>query len=130
MVKTGMRASIQRTTGLVNSLLCRPMAMGRSSADPNLLVGGEDVLGYRQVGRGRPPPDASRGVVHAAMAGAEPSAILAARIGGLLAERHAAEMRADADHDQPGILLHPRLVRRRIRQGGERDGARLLDLLF
>src|SRR5688500_15264325 len=105
MVTTGSRASIQRRTGFETSLLCSPLAIACSSADPDLRVGGEGVVGHQQVGGRRPLPDAARGVVVAAVAGAEPPAEFAARIGRLLAERNAAEMRADADQDEPVVLL-------------------------
>ena len=45
-------------------------------------------------------PDAAGHVVLAAVAGAEPAAVLAARVGRLVAQRNAAEMGADADDDE------------------------------
>ena len=53
----------------------------------------------RHVLRRRPLADAAGGVVFRAVARAEPAAVLA-----LLAERHAAEMGADLDHDEPASL--------------------------
>ena len=46
-------------------------------------------------------PNPSRRIVLTAMAGAEPAAPVAARIGRLVAEWHAAKMRADADQHDP-----------------------------
>ena len=65
----------------------------------------------------------------AAMAGAEPAAVFAARIGGPLARGHATQMGANANQHQPLILLHPGLVGRRIGQGIRRNGARFFDFL-
>jgi hypothetical protein len=49
-----------------------------------------------------------------------------------MAERHAAQMRADADQHQPlvFVLLHPRLVRLRIRKVGKLHRARLVNFLL
>src|SRR5882724_4703348 len=58
-----------------------------------------------QIERRRTFADAARRVVLRAVARTIPAAELAARIGRLLAQRHAAEMRADADQDQPLRLL-------------------------
>ena len=69
-------------------------------------------------------------VVLAAVAGAEPAAPVAARIGRLVAERHAAEMGADADQDDPLVVagLHPRRVRLRLDQLRQRHVLGFLDL--
>src|SRR4029077_13352342 len=69
--------------------------------------GGEKLVGrHREIEGGGPEADTARGVVLRAVAGAEPAAELAARIGRRRAERDAAEMGADADDDQPFGLLH------------------------
>src|SRR5216110_2426489 len=86
-------------------LVGRMLAHGRTlnapaaSADPDLCVSGELVRRQRQVGRGRASADASGGIVLRAMARAEPAAKFA-----LMSERNAAEMGADADHDQPLVM--------------------------
>jgi len=63
------------------------------------------------------------------MAGAEPAAPLAARVGRLVAERDAAEMGADADDDQPLIMagLDPVGVGLRLDEVAELDVLRRLD---
>ena len=75
--------------------------------------------------------DAGRGVVLAAMAGAEPAAPIAARVARLVAQRNAAEMGADADGDEPLLLagLDARCVGGRVDQVLERGGLGLLDLV-
>ena len=73
--------------------------VGKGSADADLGVGEEGVGRDRQVFRRRALPDAAGRVVDRAMAGAEPAAELAG-----LVERNAAEMGADADHDQPRVV--------------------------
>ena len=47
-----------------------------------------------------------------------------------MADRHAAEMRADADDDQPFGLLHARLVGGGIGQIAQRDRPGLVDFLL
>ena len=73
------------------------------------VIAGEFVSRDIEIARGGPLPDASGRVVDRTMAGAEPAVIWT-----LAAERNAAEMRADADHDQPFRFLDARLVRGRI----------------
>ena len=87
--------------------------------------------GNGQVQRRRAFADAARGVVLAAVARAEPAAPLAAHVGGLVAERDAAEMGADADQHDPLIVpgLDPRLVGLRIAQFVQLHVARLGDFL-
>src|ERR1700724_996352 len=53
-----------------------------------------------------------------------------APIGAVVFERHAAEMGANADEDEPFWLLHPRLVALRIAQLAQRHRARRCDLLL
>src|SRR5689334_17617175 len=65
----------------------------------------EGVDRHFEIERRRTFADAARGVVLRAVAWAVPAAELAARIGRLLTERYAAQMRADADQDQPFGLL-------------------------
>src|ERR1700733_9186068 len=113
MVKMGRRVSIQLITGLAKSLLVRPamtgslsrlaVAGGRLSAstDFDLGVGLEGVRRQRKVGRRRPMTHPPRGIVLAAVAGAEPAAPVTARIRRLVAEWHAAKVGADADEDDP-----------------------------
>ena len=74
---------------------------------------------------------APRGVVLAAVAGAEPAAPVAARIGRLVAQRHAAQMGADADQHDPLVVarLHPRLIRLRLDKLGQLHVLGFLDLL-
>src|SRR5574338_611935 len=103
--------------------------MSAPSADLDAIVVEEIVLGQHQIARRRALADAPGGVVHRAVARAEPAAIGTPRIALLLAERDAAEMRAHADHDQPFRLLGALLVRRRVLELGHRHLARLLDLL-
>ena len=80
----------------------------------DLGVGHERVGRDRQVLRRRAPADAAGGVVVRAVAGAEPAAVVA-----LLAERHAAEMGADAVDHEPLLvaLLDARRVGLRVAQG-------------
>src|SRR6516164_3302376 len=82
-----------------------------------------------QVERCRALADPSRSVVDRAMAGAEPPAIGAAVVAGLLAERDAAEMGADPDDDQPFRLLDAVRILLRIAQLRDVDVFGGLDLL-
>src|SRR5262245_16941873 len=70
-----------------------------ASADPDLGVGKELVGRQRKIGWRRPAPNAARGVVLRAVAGAEEAVILAR-----VRERDATEMRADADQHQPLVV--------------------------
>src|SRR5215217_2969012 len=65
-------------------------------ADDDLRVGREGIGRDRQIDRRRTAADAAGGVEDRAMAGAEPAMILT-----LLAERHAAQMGAVSENDQP-----------------------------
>src|SRR5690606_31251062 len=91
--------------------LVRASSLSPRSADPDGSVGNEFVRRHFEIERRRPAADAARGVVVRTVARAEPALEVA-----LVTERHAAEMRADADHDQPLVLafLDPCLVRLRI----------------
>src|SRR5690606_28062801 len=133
-LNTGSRYSIQRTTGLVNSVRPLPLALispappcGLADADRGLVD--ERVLRHLQVARRRPAADAPGLVVMRAVARAEPAAVVAGRIARVLPGRHAAQVRANADHDQPLGLDHALLVRLRVGQLAEIDRPRLLDLL-
>src|SRR3954447_26438021 len=100
---------------------------GRDSADLDFAVGNELIRRHRQIGRRRSLANATRGVVLRAVAGAEEAVVVA-----LMGNRNAAEMGADADHDQPLVMafLDPGLVGLRIGQARERDAARFIDLLL
>src|SRR3546814_3211549 len=65
-----------------------------------------------------------------AMAGAEPAAEVASVLARLLAQRHAAEMGADADDDEPLGLLDARRIGLRIGQRLNIDRLGLLDMLL
>src|SRR6202040_138455 len=71
--------------------------------------------------------NATGGVVLRAVAGAEEAVVVA-----LIGDRDAAEMGADADHDQPLVvtLLDPGLVGLGIRKARDRHAAGLVDLLL
>src|SRR5271170_5698320 len=97
----GRRVSIQLTTGFLNSLLVMPAMVRAPSADRDLGVVVECVGRQEQIEWRRPVPHPAGGVVLAAVAGAEPAAPVAARIGRLVAQRDAAQMRADADQHDP-----------------------------
>src|SRR6516165_9271311 len=90
-------------------------------------VGNELIGRHCQVGRRRSLTDTTRGVVLRTVAGAEEAVVIS-----LMGDRDAAQMGADADHDQPLIvtLLDPRLIGLRIRKLRERYAAGLLDLLL
>src|SRR5678816_2309603 len=90
------------------------MILSPPSADLHERVGLERIFGDRQIERRGTAADAPGGVVFRTVARAEPAAVLAARLRRLLALRHAAEMGAHADHDQPFGLLDPLLVGLRI----------------
>src|SRR3990170_4514733 len=125
-VNTGRRWSIHRTSGF---LKVGALMMGRVLTDADEGVVDEFVGRDLEVARRRPLADAAGEVVLRAVAATEPAAEFAARIAGLLTLGDAAEMRADADDDQPFGQLHALLVRLRVGQRAEIDGARLFDLL-
>src|SRR5439155_24879145 len=84
--------------------------------------------GQPQVQRCWPLTDPPGGVVDRAVAGAEPTTVLTAVVTGLLAEWDAAQMRADADDDQPFRLLDPVGITLWIAQLRNVDFLRGLDL--
>src|SRR6059058_3598143 len=101
--------------------------MSEALADLDFAIGNEGIGRYRQIGRRRPLANAARGVVLRTVAGAEEAVVIA-----LMGDRNAAEMGADADHDQPLVvaLLDPGLVALRIRKARYRHLAGLVDLLL
>ncbi len=82
------------------------------------------MLGNFQVQRGRALANAAGGVVVGPVTRAVVAAVLA-RVG----YRDAAEVRADAEADEPGGVLDAGLVRLRVSESGHVDGALLVDLL-
>src|SRR5690242_12183630 len=92
-------------------------AMACLLADLDHRVAGELVRRHDQVKRCRPLPDAPRGVIDRPVTRAEPAAVRAAVVAGLLTERDAAKMRAHADDDQPFRFLDARRIRLWIPQG-------------
>src|SRR6202047_768522 len=70
--------------------------------------------------------DAAGRIVDRAVTRAKVTAL----VGAVVLERHAAEMGANADEDEPFRLLHPRLVGRRIAQLAQGHGARKFDLFW
>src|SRR5260370_36713444 len=79
----------------------------RFLADLDRGVGGELVGRHAQVARRRTLANPPRGIVDRPMAWAEPAAKGPAIVTGPVAERDAAEMRADTNNDQPFRLLDP-----------------------
>src|ERR1700683_2912435 len=69
------------------------------SADPHFHVGQKRIFGNFEIERRRSLANAPGGVVDRAVARAQPPVIFA-----FMAERDAAQMRANADHDKPGRL--------------------------
>src|SRR5579863_10383400 len=88
----------------------------RFLADLDGGVGGEFVGRDCQVERRRTLADPCRGIVDRTVARAEPAAERAPLVAGLVAERDAAEMRADADDDQPLRLFDPVGILLRVAQ--------------
>ena len=129
-VKIGSRRSIQRRPGWRRrSCAVRCRSLRCSSADPDLGVGGEGVVGHREVLRRRTLADAAGGVVVRAVAGAEPAAVVARGSLGFWpsgTQPRWVQMPTTTSHSG---LLDPRLVGLRVPQLGERDRAGLLDLL-
>src|SRR5262245_62968981 len=96
-------------------------------ADLDFGVGNEGVWRHREVGGRRPLADAAGGIVLRAVARAEEAVVIA-----LMRDRDAAEMGANADHDQPLLVagLGALLVGLRIGKVPERHLLRFLDLLL
>src|SRR5437588_3901086 len=98
-----------------------------SSANLDFAIGNELIGRHRQVGRSWSLANATGGVVLRAVAGAEKAVVIA-----LMGDRNAAEMGADADHDEPLVvaLLDPGLVGLRIGKARDLNAAGFLDLLL
>src|SRR5882672_3473579 len=99
----------------------------RGSADLDFGIGNELIRRYRQIEGRRSLADTTGGVVLRTVTGAEETVVIA-----LMGDRDAAEMGADADHDQPLImtLLNPGLIGLRIGKTCDGDRAGLVDLLL
>src|SRR5262245_2771745 len=97
------------------------MASGSPLADLDGRVGLEGIGRHRQIEGCRPFANAAGGIVLGPVAGAQPTAELAAILAELLSLRNAAEMRADADDDQPLLLarLDASAIGLRIAQLGQ-----------
>src|SRR3546814_15886072 len=85
---------------------CYWFAQGKLILRPHLYdrIGRECIFGHRQVARRRAFANPRGGIVLRAVARAEITAVFAARLAFLVAQRHAAEMRADADREQPVLV--------------------------
>src|SRR5690606_38570634 len=97
------------------------------SADSDERVFDEFVTRNRKVLGRRTLPDTAGRVVVRTVAGAQPAAEIAARIVRLLTERNTAEMRADANDDQPFGVGRAFRIRLRIGQILDIDLRRLVD---
>src|SRR6266478_3731946 len=104
-----------------------PGYLVRGSADLDFAIGNELIGRHRQVGRRRALANPTRGVVLRAVARAEEAVVIA-----FMGDRNAAEMGANADHDEPLVvaLLDPGLVGLRIGKACDRHRAGLVDLLL
>src|SRR5580692_8534336 len=89
----------------------------------------EFVRRQEQVQRRGSVANPARGIVDRAVAWAIPTAVWATGIAGLLTERDAAEMRANADYDEPFRLLDAGRILLRIAQVGEVHVLGSFDLL-
>src|ERR1700730_525173 len=92
----------------------------------NLCVAREFIGRQCKVIRRRTLPDAARAIVDRAVTRAKVTTL----IGAVVTDRHAAEMRANTDHDQPFWLLHPRFIGGRIGQLTDGDRACFFDLFW
>src|SRR5579862_9517555 len=101
----------------------------RFLADLDGGVGGEFVGRDGEVARRRTLADARGRIVDRTVARAEPALIGAAVIARLVAERDAAEMRADADDDEPFRFFDPVGILLRVAQCRHIDILGGLDLL-
>src|SRR3979411_2902661 len=99
----------------------------RASANLDFAIGNELIGRHRQIGRRGSLANATGGVVLRAVAGAEEAVVIA-----LMGDRDAAEMGADADHDQPLVvaILDPGLVGLRIGKARDRHAGGPVDLVF
>src|SRR5258708_988263 len=88
------------------------------SADLDFAVGEKSVRRNGQIKRRRTLANTARGIVLRTMAGAEEAVVIT-----LMRDRNAAQMRADADHDQPLVVafLDPRRIRLRVGQACDID---------
>ena len=96
--------------------------MPTRSTNNQTLLGRKLIPGHLQIQRRRPLPDPATDIVVAAVAGTEPAAEIAR-----LADGDAAQMRADAQHDQPLGPLDAVLVGLGVAQAGGVDRAGFLD---
>lgn len=95
------------------------------SADLDSGGADESVFGHFEIGRRGAGANSSRRVKNRAMAGAEPSPVIA-----LVTDRYATEMRADADNDEPFRLFYARGIWLGVAKRGERRILRSLDLVL
>jgi hypothetical protein len=89
--------------------------------DNQALVGRKVILGHLEVERRRTLPYTARDIVVGAVAGAEPAAEVAG-----LADGDTAQVRADAQHDEPFGLLDAVGVGLGIAQGCDARGRKML----
>src|SRR6185437_11250443 len=122
----------RRSAAASRTIASRDWSAGKSrvrswSADPDLGVGKESVRRQDEILRRRAFADAACGIVLRAVAGAKPAVIFA-----LVGERDAAEMGADADHDQPLLvaLLDAFAVGLGIGQARDVDALGLVNLFL
>ena len=111
--------------GRLMNWIRRTARIGLASADLHTRVGKELILRDGEIERRRSLPDAAGGVVHRAVARAEPALVFA-----LVPDRHAAEMRAHAHHDQPVWLLDPLRIGLRVAQFAELNVLRILNFFL
>src|ERR1700730_7139177 len=90
----------------------------------DLRVARELIRRQGKIVRRRTITDAAGRIVDRTVTGAKVTAL----IGAVVLERHAAEMGANANEDEPFWLLHPRLIGCRIGQLAQRHGARGFNL--
>src|SRR5262249_56572671 len=109
-----------------DGLKSRRLAPG-GLADLDFGIGKKGVRRDRQVGGRGSLANTAGGVVLRAVTGAEEAVVIA-----LMRDRDAAEMGADADHDQPLVMafLDAGLIGRRILEAVDRNRTGLLDLLL
>src|SRR5262249_39289639 len=103
---------------------------GAFLADLDHGVACEFIRRHNQVLRRWALADPPRGIVDRAMARTKPATVLTAVVSGLLTERDATEIGADADDHQPVRLLHSRRIRMRIAARRDVDILRGFNLLW